>query len=299
MRLNYYNINNFGDALNPIIFNKLLPDFFDNDPSVQFVGIGSIIGAKMKNYQHKIIFSAGYAYGRLPKLDDSYEITCVRGPLTAKVLKVNPGLAVTDGAALLREFSFQNLKKEYAFSFMPHFESEKKFPWKDLCSEAGINYVSPKADPIFIIEEIIKSKTVIAEAMHFAIVADTLRVPWIAVKAYPGINDFKWKDWTSSLNMNYKPLSLASLFEEERLYEKLMQKTRQKLPRSFYRVLARSYISYQERFLKKATIKRLRNISTELPQLSNDSVFNEKVDCLLERLDVVKQKYQKNRTLNF
>lgn len=293
MRLNYFKVNNFGDALNPMIFKKFLPDFFDDDPAVDFFGIGSIIGANMKNYQRKIIFSTGFAYGSLPNLDDSYEIACVRGPLTAKALKLDKGMAITDGAALLREFNFPDMEKEYEFSFMPHFESEKKFPWKNLCSGAGIHYVSPTADPIFIIEEIIKSKIVIAEAMHFAIVADTLRVPWIAAKAYPGINDFKWRDWASSLNMEYKPLSLDALFEKDKLYKKLAEKTKQKLPSSLYNVMASSYMGYQKIFLERATLKKFRSVTNDLAQLSKESVFNEKVDRLLEKLDGVKQKHQK------
>ena len=44
MKLIYYQKNkNFGDALNPYIFNKLIPNFFDEDPSSIFLGIGSIL----------------------------------------------------------------------------------------------------------------------------------------------------------------------------------------------------------------------------------------------------------------
>jgi len=294
MKLNYYNVNNFGDALNPLIFYKLLPNFFDNEPSTEFFGIGSIIGENMKKFKRKIIFSSGFAYGKAPVIDSSFEMVCVRGPLSAKALKIEKELAITDGAALLREFNFPSLRKDYAFSFMPHFESEKKYPWKTLCAEIGINYVSPTADPMFIIDEILKSKVVVAEAMHFAIVADVLRVPWIAVKAYPGINDFKWHDWTQSLDMVYKPESLASLFEEASLDKKLRQKTANKLPAFVYSAMARSYVGYQDLYLKDATVRKFKKITNVAPQLSKDRDLNVKVGDLLEKLEVIKNRHKKH-----
>lgn len=272
MRLNYYKGKIFGDALNPLIFHELLPDFFDNDPSIDFFGIGSIIGKNMGDYKQKIIFSSGFAYGTKPELDSSYNTVCVRGPLTAKALNIDPKLGILDGAALLRELTFARPAKVYDFTFMPHFESEIKYPWKNICEEAGIHYVSPTADPLHVIDEILKSKLVIAEAMHFAIVADVLRVSWIGVKAYPGINEFKWNDWTKSLEMSYNPVSLGSLFEKPELSKKLKEKTNNILPGPVYTGMTKAYMHYQETYLRKATVKGLHDVTKLTPQLSRETL---------------------------
>ena len=71
------------------------------------------------------------------------------------------------------------------------------------------------------------------------------------------------------------------------------EKTKQKLPPSLYRVMASSYGGYQKMFLEKATVRKFRNVTKGMAQLSKDSVFNEKVDGLLEKLDVIKQRHQK------
>ena len=197
MKLIYYQKNkNFGDALNPYIFNKLIPNFFDEDPSSIFLGIGSILQFNFSEARKKAVFSTGFAYGEVPKIDSSYDIFCVRGPLTAERIGIDPKLAITDGAALLRNFEFPEKKKKYKVSFMPHHQSDYYYDWKGVCDRVGFNYINPISPFLDIIDTIKSSDIIIAEAMHAAIVADTFRVPWIPVKMYPIINEFKWKDWT-------------------------------------------------------------------------------------------------------
>ncbi|MCY2686949.1 polysaccharide pyruvyl transferase family protein [Salinimicrobium sp. TH3] len=293
MRLQYYRKPNFGDALNPKIFKRLLPDFFDDDPEHDFFGIGSIIGLPMvKKANKKIIFSSGFAYGKLPQLDSSYDVICVRGPLSAKALNIDKQLGIADGALLLREFQYGKVEKEYDFSFMPHWDSENRYPWDELCKEAGIHYVSPTSEPEFVIQEILKSKFVVAEAMHYAIVADTLRVPWIPVKSYSSINDFKWQDWTSSLDMKYDPISLAALYSPETVKGFLKRRSPVNLPEPLYDLAGTARAGYESLGLKAKAIKGLKKAKETPPQLSKELIFNSKVDQLLERLAFVKNKYK-------
>ncbi len=293
MRLKYYKKPNFGDALNPLIFNKFLPDFFNEDPEHDFFGIGSIIGLPIvKKANNKVIFSSGFAYGKLPKLDSSYDFICVRGPLSAKALNIDNKLGIADGALLLREFHYESLEKKYDFSYMPHIDSENRYPWEELCQEAGIHYVSPTSDPEFVIQEILKSKCVIAEAMHYAIVADTLRVPWIPVKGYSSINDFKWKDWTESLNMQYNPIPLAALYSPKVVKNFLKRKSPAKLPEPLYELVASARSGYENLFLKRRVFKSFQEAKETEPHLSKDGIFNSKVDQLLDRLNFVRKKYK-------
>lgn len=293
MKLRYHLGKNFGDALNPMIFEKFLPGYFDNNDEELFLGIGSILGFKMGNAKKTIVFSSGFAYGTLPKIDESFDIICVRGPLTANILKIDPELAITDGAALLRYFNFQRPEKKYQYTFIPHMGSEDFFDWRKLCAEADIHYLSPRGEVDDVLKVIMQSEVIVAEAMHGAIVADALRVPWIPVKAYSTINDFKWNDWAKSLSLNYQPLILKSLYSKEFMQTILGAKLGGKLPKVVISTGASMYAFVRKNNFEKTALNDLKKTKTVKSFLSKDAIFNNKSDRLLEKLEVFKRKYPK------
>lgn len=119
MKLIYYKKHvNFGDALNPMVFNRFLPGFFDKNEDSVFIGIGSILHMKFPDASQKIVFSSGFAYyGEMPRIDSSYYFSCVRGPLTCSALKIDKKYSITDGAALLKRFDLPEGKKKTWFFF--------------------------------------------------------------------------------------------------------------------------------------------------------------------------------------
>lgn len=294
MILRYHKGQNFGDALNPLIFDKFLPGFFDGNDEEAFVGIGSLLGFKL-DYNKKYVFSTGYAagqestYGKVPEIDKSFEILCVRGPLTAKALKLDPSLAVTDGAALLRFFDFAPQQKAYEYSFMPHVGSEDFFDWRPLVESVGIHYISPRQEISYVMEEILKTKVMLTEAMHGAIVSDTLRVPWVPVKAYKTINDFKWQDWNASLQMNHVPKPLQAIFDKKVIQQILANKLPQ-LPNLLTHAFSSiyNYINH-EKSIDQAK-KQFDILKRVEPNLSKDSILLSKSDQLLNILMEFKSK---------
>ena len=64
------------------------------------------------------------------------------------------------------------------------------------------------------IQQVRQSDLLITEALHGAVVADALRVPWISVRAYGHILPFKWHDWCESLGLRYEPQRLPTLWQK-------------------------------------------------------------------------------------
>jgi succinoglycan biosynthesis protein ExoV len=95
------------------------------------------------------------------------------------------------------------------------------------CALAGLEYLDPHDDVQHLLERIARSRLVLAEAMHAAIVADALRIPWIPIKVHDHIDAFKWRDWCASMELEYQPAEILPLLSgspalHRRLQSKLL-----------------------------------------------------------------------------
>jgi succinoglycan biosynthesis protein ExoV len=208
--------SNFGDDLNRWLWSRVLGFPLDVDDETIVLGIGTVISnVHVPLAKRYIVISSGAGYD--PKPADfggpKWEILSVRGPLTAAVLNLPPEKAIIDGAALLRllpECEPLPAAERAGIVFMPHYESLSTGNWRQVCEMAGFTFLDPFADSEETVQRIRKASLVIAGAMHAAIVADALRVPWIAVALSPQSNSFKWLDWTLSLNLPYRPVTVPA-----------------------------------------------------------------------------------------
>lgn len=213
MRLFYYQDpeGNFGDDLNAWLWPRLIPDLLDDDDGTLFVAIGSILDRRIPQEPQKVVFGTGVGYGLLPVLDERWQIWCVRGPLTARALGLPARFAVTDPAALVRTVRTTPAAISHPVSFIPHFRSPRRAEvaglyLDKLCASIGVNYIDPRKGVEHVLAAIESSEMVLAEAMHGAIVADALRIPWVPVQLYDQILNLKWHDWCGSLGIKYKPI---------------------------------------------------------------------------------------------
>lgn len=215
MKLYYYKDSrgNFGDDLNPWIWNVLAPELLDDDGANLLVGIGTLINSKAPRRPRKIVFGSGVGYHHLPRIDDKWHFHCVRGPWSARRLGLQRSLAISDPAMLLAQMDLPAPRHRAHVSYMPHHASLRFADWRGLCTKAGLHYLDPADDVRTTVARIRESSLVITEAMHAAIVADTFRVPWVAVSCYDHILDFKWHDWCASLRMSYRPLQLPRIWD--------------------------------------------------------------------------------------
>lgn len=206
---------NFGDDLNQWLWKQLLPERFADRSDNWVSVIGTIIDeAKMPEGDKKIVFSSGFGMGAPPKniKDKSWDVVCVRGPLTAEILDLPADKAVTDGALLLAalpEYAEPVLEDQRrGVYFMPHHDAFTWGGWKEAAEQAGVEFLDPRDDSKETIEKIRYAKLVICDAMHSAIVSDTFRTPWVPVRATLNVNVFKWTDWCCSMGLEYQPISI-------------------------------------------------------------------------------------------
>jgi succinoglycan biosynthesis protein ExoV len=209
---------NFGDELNLWIWPKVIPGILDDDETDLFVGIGTLLNHRLPP-QHKVVFGSGAGYGDQPDLRDGrWSIYCVRGPLTARALGLPPSTAVADPAILVnRVFHSGAAESSSDVGFMPHWESAVSGEWKAICAAADVRYIDPRDAVADVLQLVSGCRLLITEAMHGAIVADALRVPWVAAQIMPALFSFKWQDWCRSMAVEYRPLQIPASSAQEAL----------------------------------------------------------------------------------
>ncbi|MCS4274562.1 MULTISPECIES: polysaccharide pyruvyl transferase family protein [Raoultella] len=336
MKLYYYKdvVGNFGDDLNSWLWDTLLPDFFDEDDSVRMSGIGTIINTAMPKAGKWIVFSSGVGYGNPPANfgDDSWDILSVRGPLSAKVLGLPQDKYITDGAALLNtleEFKPLSEGERSGVIFIPHHHALLTGNWQYVCELAGVEFVNPQWDAKLVINKIRGAKMVLADAMHAAIIADAMRVPWLPLITSPQINTFKWLDWTQTIKESYSPIVLGNSSLRESLrsrglgfygenyhikdltldsaltdfynkrkykskvwwpkYNKIAKKVVSTIPDKIALSLGENTRNKLDLKYIEAAVKTLESCKAGQPFLSNDDIFYENVSKLMSCVDKVKK----------
>lgn len=228
MKILYYkeSSGNFGDDLNQFIWRDLLPASVFAIEDVVLLGIGTILNrlqAPLTETTGKRVFvlGSGAGYGQLPEGWERWNLLAVRGPLTAAMLG-RPEIAAADPAILLAktEWARDRQPKCGNIVFIPHHHSASRGPWNKVAEAAGMTYVDPRSPTDVVLEHLRNARLVVTEAMHGAIVADALRVPWIPVVIAPDLLPFKWKDWSESLELSYRPHPLPASSAREAYYHR-------------------------------------------------------------------------------
>jgi succinoglycan biosynthesis protein ExoV len=109
---------------------------------------------------------------------------------------------ITDAAVLVRAVRGpRHGQPTMKFGFVPHCESNRWFEWSSISAELGFHHIDVRWDVERVMAEMSRCEVLICEAMHGAIVADALRIPWIPVSCYDDISEFKWRDWLSTVEL--------------------------------------------------------------------------------------------------
>ena len=218
MKLHYFRSphGNFGDDLNAWLWPELLPGVWDDgSDGITFVGVGTILNRLVPQTRLKIVLGSGVGYSPLPDNlhDGSWNVLGIRGPLSARAAGLPAKAVVTDGAILLGTIDGL-VKPDSARTgdvvYVPHVSSTETGAWEDVCARLGITYIDPRWDFHRVFALIGNARLVLTEAMHGAIVADTLRVPFVPLVSSREISSFKWMDWTLSMGLPYRPIRLPA-----------------------------------------------------------------------------------------
>ena len=111
MNLHFSPKKNFGDALNPTLWNWIFPDLCNVFPDWDFYGVGNLLKIdKDSSNIKKLVMGSGYGYGKPVKITDEWNFGFVRGKLTYKKLGINSSLGIGDPGSLI-PLTLQTVKR--------------------------------------------------------------------------------------------------------------------------------------------------------------------------------------------
>jgi succinoglycan biosynthesis protein ExoV len=276
MKLGFYECQtgNVGDYLNPFLWSRLIPNLANGDESTIFVGIGSIFDKRYDAYEKKIIFGSGArAPETLPKIDESWDIRFVRGPLTSSALQDRGIVAnyITDPGILVSKFFLKPKVVKGKIGLIPYFLTEQE-PWEHITKMLGYVLISPTLSVEDFVVQVAECEMIITEAMHGAIIADAMRVPWIPYSSSTIVHEkqthsFKWTDWCASMGLKFEDFIL---------------------PR-FWSATDTSKLTKFKNIMKKKYICNRINKRVKYGEsyLSNDLVFAEKIRLLENEIETI------------
>lgn len=204
---------NFGDDLNPWLWPKAAPGLLDDDASELLVGIGTLLNHRLPVGPVKHVMGSGAGYGQAPSDVARLVVHAVRGPMTARVLGVPADKVITDAAVLIRGLPLPHPAPRSKVGVMFTGHALHQFDWASVCQRLGFTFISCHWPVERVLSVMLGCEVLLTEAMHGAIVADALRVPWVPITCTDIVLSFKWEDWLASLDMHYEPSVVEPLVD--------------------------------------------------------------------------------------
>lgn len=305
MKIRYCKLphGNFGDDINAELWQLLFPNIQNTLLEYELWGVGTLLAKSKTQQRHlKIVLGCGTGYKKPPKLDSSWQVFFVRGPLTAQKLCLPEEKAITDPSILLLKYMEIPNKKRFEYAFIPHHQSLQIANWALICKKAGIHMIDPRNPPKQVIAEIAASQYIISESLHGAIFADALRIPWLPVVSTKHILSFKWLDWCQAMALEYTPILLHPTLHEMPLshtkklkYKALNQLSKHQMAPRKYLLAPTQQTDHQAYAAVAAALVQLKDASKFI--LSEDNRLKEKERALIHVMHTFAKQYDLKCTL--
>lgn len=231
LKLHYCRANNFGDAMNPILIEKLTGQkcVYAGKHSAKIIGIGSILNGFTRPRFGKTIadlfspsasvWTSGFIKEATwhESIRKNIHFAALRGKITQarmeKIVghKINTQLG--DGGLLFEYLIDKRPNKKYSLGLTPHCSDLDNPIWQKILdnfpNSVLINF---RDEPLSVLNKIAECDFILSTAMHGLIAADSLGIPnkWLQLSKLTGDN-YKFRDYYSVFNIEPQQLFVSDI----------------------------------------------------------------------------------------
>lgn len=218
IKVHYCHIPNFGDAMNPILLERLLGEkcVFASKYRADIIGMGSILtplcrprlDAKIKNLfaRPSVVWTSGFI--KKVKYKETFRknlrFAALRGQISLarveNIIGQKLDIPLGDGGLLFSKLLDKMPEKKYAVGIVPHMVDIDNPQIKKLTEVLPQSLlIDVRQEPMQVLEQIASCDFIISSAMHGLIAADSLGIPnkWIEVSDKVVGNGYKFRDYYS------------------------------------------------------------------------------------------------------
>lgn len=203
-------VSNFGDAVNPLIFEALVGAQPRWAPAARadFAMIGSVIETLLRAKSDALVFGSGLK-DRVGDDPHVLRIAAVRGRLTTHALGLSAEKAVGDPGLVVRSLvrSTPASARRTRVVVIPHFSAPNYSDARRALAAArhrGAEVVMPNRHPLDVARMVSGAQLVLTSSLHAMVFADALGTPVQRVRfsGQGGEPEFKYQDYESIFPVN-------------------------------------------------------------------------------------------------
>jgi pyruvyltransferase len=226
-------IPNFGDALNPILIEKISQKkviwtaTHVDSTHVKYMVIGSIL---QWADDRTMVWGSGFMCNSNKLNTKPKKICAVRGPLTREKLlsqDIECPEVYGDPALLYPRFYPSNTSKKYKLGLVPHYV-DKDHPWlKEISHKnSDVLIIDIQNNVNRVVDDINSCETIASSSLHGIIIADAYDIPstWIELSDKVVGKGFKFRDYFLSVNRrDISPLRINEGISLNKIYDQFSE----------------------------------------------------------------------------
>jgi succinoglycan biosynthesis protein ExoV len=203
----------FVDAIDAALWPRLLHDFERTAATHDVHGVGAVLSRRSHALARRQLVLGAGADRRSARVDAQWNVAWVRGPRSARRLRLPEDRALADASLLLRHARPDlpwTTEPRGDVVLMPRYAAASRGDVRRLAALVGAVPCDPASPLPEVVRAIAGARLLVTECVHGALLAELLNVPWRAFASSADVDACAWLDACDSFGLRWDPILLPA-----------------------------------------------------------------------------------------